>query len=239
MAKRKMVPSSSSDAAELTSAERLQADKVWDAKMDDFKRREVQTKSNILSYHYDLGKFLVDLFSNAKKYGNRTADNVSEVLKIDTSTLRRAAQFATKWTDEQFKKLVTQQLSWTDVKILIPVDDLKARAELENKLADNKISQIEANRAVRDILEKDKGAKAEKGVKADNRGGMSPKTVFRIVAETSQAFLERLGEFREGLKLYEKVEPGDRKAEMSKMLKEIKGNFDKIGSQLEKIGKSF
>jgi len=219
-------------AAPLTPAEKEASDRIWNARIEEFQRRHAQCGAAVLQYYYDLGDFAKDLFENARKWGNRTAENLAQTLKVHPDTLRRAMLFKITYSDKQLKAAIEKGLSFTDVRTLVKLTDLKQREALENKLAAGEITQIEAERTATKMKREEDGKAKAAGKKPDTRGGGKLKTSLKAFEMMSESYLERISNLKVLLEDYNDLKDPERKKELISVWVNIKQALSKIGQEI-------
>lgn len=233
----KAVPTQSADLAKsvqsLTKEELAEADKRWEVKKQYFNdKKKSETISQVQRY-YELGQFCHEMRQNPKLYGNRTGKDVALEMKEDVSTLTRAMQFASKWSQAQFTRIVELNLSWADIKPLLPLNNLTKRNEIELKLSKGELTQIQAERECRDVRQSEKTS----GKAKDQRGGIKVKTTIKAVGSMTTIMLTKLSDVREVISEYKGMKDASEKAETAEMLKGLKKDLGKLGSEVEKVCK--
>jgi len=224
-------------AQPMTPAEKAAADKLWEARVEEFRRRGQQCASVSLEYFYDLGGFAADVFENSRKYGNRTSDNLAKSLNTSQAKLLRMVQFNKQWTEKQKQIAVGRGLSFTDVRILIPVNDLAARNALEEKLGKGELTEVQAEEEVRKLVKNITAKQKEAGVETDGRKNPKPKAVFNAFNILLELFVGRLGAFSAAYDEYEEVDDPDRLKELNEQLKVTRSRLDKVVKEILAVQK--
>jgi len=124
-------------------------------------------------------------------------------------------------------------LSWSDIKPLLPLDNLSKRGDIELKLSKGEITQVQAERECRDVRQKEK----KSGNVKDRRGGIKVKTTIKSIGVMTSLMLSKIGDIKEVISEYKSMKDAAEKADAAELLKELKKDFVKLGSELDKVCK--
>lgn len=219
----------------LTKSEEAEASKRWEEKIGYFREAEKSALRNVLRLYWERGQFAAELFDNPKHWGNRTAETLARELsrkgrQIHQDEVRQWHRFYTRYTDKELEKAVDQGITWHAVQSLISIDDKSKRLELQTKLSEGSMTA----EGLRSAVKETNAAAKKSGKKKENRGGKAASSVFRNVTSAAVEFQKRLDEYRDSMKLHDKMdEEAAQKSQIDQRRKEARKALVVVARKLE------
>ncbi len=220
--------------AELTKSESKEADKRWQERIGYFRDQEKAALRNVLRLYWERGQFAAELFDNPRHWGNRTAEQLAKDLsrkgrQIHQDEVRQWHRFFTRYTEKELEKAVDQGITWHAVQSLISIEDKTKRLELQTKLSEGALSSEELRGEVKEA----NAAAKKKGTKTENRGGMATSSVFRNFTKFSVEYTKKLDEYRDAMKLHDKMDDSSKKSQVDQRRKEARKALVQIARKVE------
>jgi len=220
--------------APLTKAEEAEASKLFTKCVEEFKSRTMKVNSDNLQLNWEKGKFVDELLSNTKKYGNRTADHVAEAFGVSRELVYAYHRFAHRYTQEDVARCVKLNISFHNVFFLLSVTDVNKRRELEEQVSSGKINAPQLQEQVKAFNQKAKATAKARGKKVDNRGGVTASKVVKSTHHMCVDMARKLDEFADAYRDWKKMEDGQVKSAVAISLKETKKALSALVDKAQK-----
>lgn len=146
-------------------------------------------KKSILT-RFDVGESIAKVKGDERKYGERAMAQLSEALGYKESVLYSYAQIATTYTRERLEQFMNDMekaggyLSYSQVRLLITVDNVKLREQLEKRLVAELLTADQLTQIVQ----------AKAGKRSNNSGPLAPRSPMaglQQMAKMSESLLDR------------------------------------------------
>lgn len=227
--------------APLTAAEKKDADKLWEEKIEAFRKSDTSTLEAVYMNIWNKGVFVQELLGAPRKYGNHSVEQLAQELSQSEELLysyRRLVDSLT-WGDVQDK--IQKKIAWHSLYYLITIKDKKTRDAVEKKFLEQKWTAAQLQAEVKEVnQEARKDAKA-KGKKVDGRGGVTPNKAMRSMANLAWEVDKALDEMPEMMKEIFKIEDPERlkdalhnKKDAKEALMALRKKIDKALEQIDK-----
>ena len=184
----------------------------------EFQGRFTKLSKGVLQIYWDIGIHLTSLTDKPGYFGSHTVGDIGRDLNLSGETLRAAMRFNRAYTKVQLAGLQSRRISWHNTIILLAVDNVEKRTEMETDLASGKLKSKDLPEMVKKITTAEREANPDKS----RRGGSPPTTVLRQASKLSSSLGDFLGgEVTQALKAFEKMdaEKSEKAAEYRKDLK--------------------
>jgi hypothetical protein len=222
--------------APLTKEETAEANKRFEKRIDEFKSQTMKVNSDALQLNWEKGKFVDEMLSDPKKYGNRSADHVAEAFGISKELVYAYHRFFHCYTQEDVARCVKMGISFHNIFFLLSVTDVGKRRELEEQVSSGKINAPQLQEQVKAFNQKAKATAKSRGKKVDNRGGITASKVVKSTHHMCVDMARKLDEFAEAYREWKKMEDGQVKSAVAISLKETK---KALASLIDKAQKTF
>jgi hypothetical protein len=201
-----------------------------------FRRTDDGVYKTYLLNYWEKGKFVEALLKEPGKYGNKTIKCFAADLRVSESSAYQYQHCGAKWTRERTLEMAGKEMTWRGATRLFSVKDDVERVKIEDLFLAGKLDSGEVDAAVKKANRATTVKKEAAGEKVDRRGGLQLKSLFDSVTSLSDKFQERLAEFVEGYKVYQKLPPEKTKGtELTKSFKAAAGSMLRLQKRLTKI----
>jgi hypothetical protein len=111
---------------------------------------QAQARAQGLVYRFALGRIMMDAVRNMKS--SVPIKTLGEAWQLDQDQTYHIARFAERYTMAEFRTLMNTGLSWSHVRILVNVDDKKARLGLQKTAVTDKMGYRDLSKAAQVLL---------------------------------------------------------------------------------------
>ena len=192
-------------------------------------------KAYLLNY-WEKGKFVEAFLKEPGKFGNKTVKDFSNDMKVSEGSVYQYLHCSAKWTQARAIEMAEHKMTWRGATKILSVKDDTERAKIETAFLEGKIGADEVGVAVKKANRADAVKKEASGEKVDRRGGFQLKSVFDGMNALSEKMQERLSDFVEGYKVYQKLPPEKTKGtELMKSFKAAAGSLLRLQKRLTKV----
>lgn len=183
----------------------------WSAHHKMFREMEVETCNKALRLYWLRGRFAREVLAKTKEYGGRTVAHFAEASsygkrKVSEYEVYDWMQLADHYDEKGIQRMIDEKISWHSVQSFMRLPG-KERDKVEKRLVAGKIkSDKELRKEVKERNTAVRAAKEKKGEKVDNRGSSASHAVFRATGKVALALQEKLDEYLDTAKLYDKMD---------------------------------
>jgi hypothetical protein len=209
-----------------------------------FRRIENSVYKAYLLNYWEKGQFVAVLLRDPNQYGNKTVKNFAADLGVSESSVYQYLHCSEKWSQERALEMAEHKMTWRGATKILSVKDDAERAKIETAFLAGKIDADQVNVAVKKANRADATKKEASGEKVDRRGGFQLKSVFDGAYALSEKMQERLSDFVEGYKVYQKLPPEKKvqqkakkaeDTELTKSMKAASGSLLRLQRRLTKV----
>lgn len=212
---------------EVLSPEQLKAgEELFKKLAEELQQAEMEMARNLLQLYWQKGQFVADLYANPARYGNHEVEDLCDLWNTSETTLHRYQAFYLKYPKKpEVIELAKSQIAWRDIATTLTLPDDVAR-----KLIDERKSSVITSDQLRDKVKKyNTEAKAKRKAEAVKSTSNKRRETKRVDAATEAAksvtsvmqdLMSALDSFKDAYDLFQEVEEGKAKSDLSAVLQE-------------------